>query len=107
MSVFFFRFLFRPRFLALAERGCASPLRVRRARISGLVQRALGGARARERCGAGDERDRQISPPEHAWPRCVDGRTASVQRRVFVILFFGGALIDHAASNKETDKDGA
>ena len=39
----FFRFLFRRRFSALAERGCAPPLRVRRARISGLLPRAVGG----------------------------------------------------------------
>ena len=59
----------------------------------------VGRGRARERCGAGDERDRWISPPEHARPRCVDGGPASVQRRFFVIIVFGGALIDHAASD--------
>ena len=36
-------FVFRPRFSALAERGWAPPLRVRRAPISGLLPRAVGG----------------------------------------------------------------
>ena len=61
----------------------------------------VGRGRARERCCAGDERDRWISPPEHARPRCVDGGPASVQRRFFVIIVFGGALIDHAAGDRD------
>ena len=59
------------------------------------------GARARDGCGAGDERDLRMSPPVHARPRCVDGRPAFVQGRFFRFYFFGGALIDHAAGDRD------
>ena len=60
-----------------------------------------GRGRARARCGAGDERDLRMSPPVHARPRCVDGRPAFVQGRFFCFYFFGGALIDHAAGDRD------
>ena len=52
-----------------------------------LASAGGGRGRARASCGAVDERARRISPPEHARPRGVDGRPASVQGR-FLFLFF-------------------
>ena len=61
---------FPRRFLALAERGCASPLRVRRAPMSGLLLRAVdGGARA---LGAVQE----TSVISGCRPPCMPGRVA-------------------------------
>ena len=93
-----FHFVFRPRFSALAERGWAPPLRVRRAPISGLLPRAVGGGT--RALGAVQE----TSVPAGSRPLSMPGRVAWTGAQLvfrgdfWLFLFFGCALIDHAAS---------
>ena len=94
----FFHFVFRPGFSALAVRGGAPPLRVRRAPTSGLLPRAVGGGT--RALGAVQE----TSVPAGSRPLSMPSRVAWTGAQLvfrgdfWLFLFFGCALIDHAAS---------